>query len=117
MKKNNTNILNKTADMILIFPTPDKLAGFFGTDILNKYGVASMTFGSTVRNEISVTDVNVVVLAEIITEAQKYGGKHILNCGGKNLDDCADYEKKCGSICDYCQYMELDMKSNNGDNV
>ena len=112
---NNDTTKNKTADMILLFSSLDKRAEFFGSDILNKHGVPSETFGSP--NEVAVTNVNVVVLAEIIAEAQKYGGKHILNCGGKNLGDCADYEKKCGSICDYCQYMELDVKSNNGDNI
>ena len=111
---NNTTSNNRTADMILVFPDAQKRMEFFESDSLNTQGVLYETFNSL--NEVAVTNVNVVVCAEIIAEAMKYGGKHILNCGGKNLSDCAKYEKNCGSICDYCQYMELDLKSN-GDNL
>ena len=109
MDNQNTNINQRTADMILNFPDRESREKFFETDILNECCIPFFETFNT-DTDIAVADVDVVTLAEIITKAKPFGAKHYLNCGGKVLADCSEYEKKCGNVCDYCQYMELDVR-------
>jgi hypothetical protein len=112
MTNKNTH---KTADMILNFPDKESREKFFETNVLNEYNVLFETFNTD--SDVAMCSVNVVTLARIISEAKPFGGKHYLNCGGQCLADCAEYEKKCGNVCDYCQYMELDVRIDNENDI
>lgn len=47
-------------------------------------------------------------LLKIISFAKnRFSADYHTNCAGRNLIDCTRYENKCGNICSYCQYMEL----------
>jgi len=92
--------------VILSFPSRKKRSEFFSTNCLEKYGVSEKTLDTD--TDCAIDDIKVVDLAKIIAFAKdRFGAKHHLNCGGNNLTDCNTHEKKCGSICDYCQYMEF----------
>ena len=114
MEKQNIN--SKTADMILVFPDEQKRTEFFDTKVMADCGVLWETFFDS-PDEILISDVGIASIVEIVSVAMEFGGKHILNCGGKNLSDCDTYEKNCGKICDYCQYMELDVRIDKKDNI
>ena len=60
------------------------------------------------ETDCSIDDIKVVDLAKIIAFAKDtFGAEHYLNCGGSSLPDCNVFERKSGSICDYCQYVEF----------
>jgi hypothetical protein len=91
---------------VLTFPTNEERTKFFETSCLEKYGISENILNT--KNACFIDNININRLAEIIKFARDNFnvGFHV-SCGGNNLKDCSNYEKKHGSICNYCQYMEF----------
>ena len=104
------NILKNTknADVVLSFPTNKKRTKFFDSNCLERFGISEKpVMGSDtdcfIDNQKLATIIKIIAFAK-----KKFDAVYHINCGGKNLKDCGNYEKKCGNLCGYCQYMELD---------
>lgn len=92
--------------MILSFPSHKKRSEFFATNCLEKYGISEKTMDT--ETDCAIDDIKVVDLSKIIAFAKDaFEAEYYLNCGGNNLSECNTFEKKSGSICDYCQYIEF----------
>ena len=97
---------NRIGSMILSFPSEYQRSKFFETNCLEKYGISEKTMGT--ETDCVVDHLKVVDLIKVIAYAKKnFGANYYVSCAGRNLKDCGNYEKKCGNICDYCQYMEM----------
>jgi hypothetical protein len=97
---------NRKASVILSFSSEDVRNRFFETNCLEKYGISEKTMGT--KTDCAVDDVKLPDLLKIISFAKnKFDADYHIDCAGRNLSDCTKYEKKCGNICSYCQYMEL----------
>lgn len=103
------NVMNnkdKITNVILSFPTAKDRAEFFATNCLEKYGISENTINT--ETDCSIDGVKLITIAKIIKFAKDgFGADFHLNCGGKNLGDCSSHERKHGSLCNYCQYMEF----------
>ena len=96
----------KMTDAILCFPSNKKRTDFFNTNCLEKFGISEKTINT--ETDCSIDGLNPKDLIKVIKFARtRFGAEYHLNCGGKNLKDCSNHETKCGSLCDYCQYMEF----------
>ena len=100
--KDNQQIVS----VILSFPSTKKRSKFFASNCLEKFGVAEKTMGST--TDCSIDNMKAIDISKIVAFAKKnYNADYYLDCGGKSLNDCSEHERKCGSVCNYCQYCEF----------
>jgi len=97
----------KIVHAVLTFPTNEERTKFFETNCLEKHGISENTLDT--KNACFIDSININRLAEIIkfTRDNFSGVEFNTSCGGNNLKDCSKYERKHGSLCNYCQYMEF----------
>ena len=97
---------NRIASVVLSFPSEEIRYKFFETNCLEKHGISEKTKGT--KTDCVIEGIKLPDLLKIISFAKKkFGAEYHVNCAGRSLIDCTNYENKCGNICNYCQYMEL----------
>jgi hypothetical protein len=96
----------KMVDAVITFPSLKERSEFFETNCLEKHGISEDTLNT--QKDCYLSKVGIITLANIIKFAKdNFDAEFHVSCGGDSLNDCNNYEKKRGSLCNYCQYMEF----------